>query len=172
MKRQEIYLFLFFLQWTIFTLCQSVTNGRCLLTVSACICFSLFCTKCIYRLRSSSSVSPKEKPHWLHWGLVWYTRELHLFESVWLSVVSLLCVVRKGVRNLIVLHPMHKRLLPRLFCITPASSLIFKLGSSSYSNHFLVFLCICYREAFKSIRHQIGKYPSYHSVFFLAPQVF
>ena len=102
MKRQEIYLLLFFLQGTIFMLCHSVTNGRCLLTVSACICFSLFCTKCIYRLRSSSSVSPKEKPHWLHWGLVRYTRELHLFESVRLSVVSLLCVVRKGVCNLIV----------------------------------------------------------------------
>ena len=165
MKRQEIYLLLFFLQGTIFMLCHSVTNGRCLLTVSACICFSLLCTECIYRLRSSSSVSPKEKPHWLHWGLVWYTRELHLFESVWLSVVSLLCVVRKGVCNFIVPHQMHKRLLPRLFCITPASSLIFKLGSSSYSNHFLVFLFICCREAFKSFRHQIGKYRSYHSVF-------
>ena len=72
-----------FLAGTNFTLCHSVTNGRCLLTVSACICFSLLCTKCIYRLRSSSSVSPKEKPHWFHWGHVWYTRELHLFESVW-----------------------------------------------------------------------------------------
>ena len=66
MKRQEIYSFLFFLAGTNFTLCHSVTNGRCLLTVSACICFSLLCTKCIYRLRSSSSVSPKEKPCWLH----------------------------------------------------------------------------------------------------------
>ena len=70
-------------------------------------------------------------------------------------------VVGKGVCNLIVLHPMHEQLLPRLFCITPASSLIFKLGSSSYSNHCLVFLCICCKEDFKSICHQISKYRSY-----------
>ena len=122
MKRQEIDSFLFFLAGTIFMLCHcSVTNGRCLLTVSACICFSLLCTKCIYRLRSSSSVSPKEKPHWLHWGLVWYTREFHLFESVWLSVVyclekslQLYCAApnAQAVASPTILH--HTRLLVNL----------------------------------------------------------